>query len=259
MSRFAFGIAGSIDPELGNKLGVATEEAGFDAFWANDTATGDGLKVLSGVAPLTERIDLGVGVIPVDRSPAATIADKIARYELPVERLVVGVGSGGLRKGTVEAVEQAIDELRELGAIRISVGALGPRMLDLAGRKADGVLLNWLTPKAAADSAAIVREAAAKAERPAPAIVAYVRTGLSSAADRLAVEGKRYAGIPAYGAHFARMGVDPFETTAHGTPESIQATLGAFAEVVDEVVVRAIVIEETLDEYLALLEASKPA
>jgi hypothetical protein len=54
------------------------------------------------------------------------------------------------------------------------------------------------------------------------------------------------------------MGVAPIETTAYGSPEAIRRKLAEFSAVVDEVVVRAIVAEETEDAYLALLEACRP-
>jgi alkanesulfonate monooxygenase SsuD/methylene tetrahydromethanopterin reductase-like flavin-dependent oxidoreductase (luciferase family) len=257
VAALGFGIAGALDLTIAGSLAVAAERAGFDTFWANDTPSGDGLRMLGDAASRTSSIGLGVGVIPVDRQSAESITAKARDYGLPADRLMLGIGSGGLRKGTVEAVETAIDELRTLGNFRILVGALGPRMLDLAGRKADGVLLNWLTPKAAEASATSVRDVAANVGRKPPVIAAYVRVGLENATSRVKVEGDRYASIPAYGAHFRRMGVSPFETTAHGNQEAIRRTLAEFSEVVDEVVVRAIVADETEEAYLALLDACR--
>jgi hypothetical protein len=56
------------------------------------------------------------------------------------------------------------------------------------------------------------------------------------------------------------MGVTPMETSVVGeTGEQLQQGLAAFTGVVDETVVRAIVGNEGLDDYLALLEAAAPS
>jgi len=55
-------------------------------------------------------------------------------------------------------------------ALPIYLGALGPRMLELAGRLADGVILNLMSPAQAAVAASIVRTAAVAAGRPAASV-----------------------------------------------------------------------------------------
>ncbi len=57
----------------------------------------------------------------------------------------------------------------------VYLGALGPRMLGLAGRIADGVILNLMTPTQAGSAADLVRDAARAAGRdPASVEVACV-------------------------------------------------------------------------------------
>jgi alkanesulfonate monooxygenase SsuD/methylene tetrahydromethanopterin reductase-like flavin-dependent oxidoreductase (luciferase family) len=144
---------------------------------------------------------------------------------------------------------------------RVEIGALGPKMCALAGEAADGVLLNWLTPAWVAPSADITLRAADAAGRPRPQIDAYVRVALGDAAiARLHEEADRYASYPAYAANFARMGATAFDTAVSGTdPAQIRAGLAAFGDPLDEVVVRAIVGEETAEAYLALLRAAAPS
>jgi hypothetical protein len=172
-----------------------------------------------------------------------------------MERVIVGVGSGGTQHGSLSMVEEGIRILRELAGCRVAVGALGPRMVQLAIDSADAVLLNWLTPEWAAWSL----EAPGATERTSRAeAIGYVRTGLPAAADRLQVEADRYSSFSAYARHFARMGVPAIDTCAGGTPEVIQRRLEEFDQVLDETVVRAITESETLDAYLAVLEAGRP-
>jgi hypothetical protein len=107
----------------------------------------------------------------------------------------------------------------------------------------------------------LVRAGAAAARRQPPTLFAYVRVALGSAArDRLAEEADRYAAIPAYGANFARMGVKPIETAiAAQSPDVIAPAIAQWQGVVDEIVLRAITGEDTVEETLNLLRAAKPA
>ena len=154
-----------------------------------------------------------------------------------------------------------IADLRRQLSTRLIVAALGPQMCRLAGEVADGVLFNWLTPEYARESAGRVREGAAAAKRPVPRLCAYVRVALGSeASDRLQEEGNRYAGVPAYGANFARMGLKPVETAiAANSPEAITRGLARWQGAVDEVVLRAITAKDTVEDHLALVRAAAPA
>lgn len=111
-----------------------------------------------------------------------------------------------------------------------------------------------------APSADQVIEAAREAGRPRPRIDGYVRCALGTEAlQRLQSEADRYTAIPSYGAHFARMQVPAIETAVVGSrPEAIQRGLAEYDGKLDEVVLRAIVGEETLGNYLALLQAGAP-
>jgi alkanesulfonate monooxygenase SsuD/methylene tetrahydromethanopterin reductase-like flavin-dependent oxidoreductase (luciferase family) len=145
--------------------------------------------------------------------------------------------------------------------VRLVVAALGPQMCRLAGEVADGVLFNWLTPEYARRSAELVRAGAAAAGRPPPKLFAYVRLAVGAAAgDRLLKEGARYAAIPGYADHFARMGVKPEETAiAARSPDAIAPALGMWQGAVDEVVLRAVTEQDTVEETVAVVRAAKPA
>jgi alkanesulfonate monooxygenase SsuD/methylene tetrahydromethanopterin reductase-like flavin-dependent oxidoreductase (luciferase family) len=134
-------------------------------------------------------------------------------------------------------------------------------MSRLAGEVADGVLFNWLTPEHARLSAEWVRAGAAAAGRQPPKLFAYVRVALGSAArDRLQQEAARYATIPAYTDHFARMGVKPTETAiAAATPDEIARALSAWQGAIDEIVLRAVTAKDTVEETVALARAAKAA
>ena len=235
------------------------EALGYSSFWVNHPATTDGLVALAGAAHETRHIELGVGVIPLHTREPAHIAQGVRDNALPLERLLLGVGSPN--PGALKRVRAGSAALRSQLSTRLIVAALGPQMCRLAGEVADGVLFNWLTPAYARLSADLVRAGAAAAGRPVPKLFAYVRAALGPVAGgKLQEEGARYAAIPAYGAHFVRMGIDPVTTAITAqTPEAIAAALGSWQGAVDEVVLRIITGHDTLEEHLEFLQAAQPA
>jgi alkanesulfonate monooxygenase SsuD/methylene tetrahydromethanopterin reductase-like flavin-dependent oxidoreductase (luciferase family) len=255
-----FGVAGALDQEIVSQLASAAEVAGFATFWANDTPGGDGLDSLAIAARETGSVRLGVGVIPIDRKPASAIIEQVKRLELPEDRLTVGIGAGGLRKGSIEAVRDTAIKLKSQLNARILVGSLGPRMTALGGEMADGALLNWLTPEYAARSAEVVRNAAKAAGRSQTHVATYVRVALGqNALNVLKAEADRYGSYRQYAENFARMGVTAFETTVHSeNPEGLEPKLSNFEPELDEVVVRAICANESANDYLELLHATSP-
>ncbi len=254
-----FGVAGALDRRIVRRLAEEAERLGYDAFWANDTPDGDGLAALAEAAAVTTNIGLGVGVIPLDRQPPVRIADRVAELDLPIDRLTLGVGSGRADQ-PLGLVGESVPELQNRTGAAVVVGALGPKMCALAGQVADGVLLNWLTPDFAVLSAQLVRHAATEAGRPSPFVAAYVRTALGTpASQRLAEEADRYASYPSYASHFTRMGAAPVATgVVAESPAELQQGLVEFEAAVDQTVVRAVVGDERLDDYLALLAAAAP-
>ena len=235
------------------------EGLGYTSFWVNHPGAMDGLASLAVAAKETRRIELGIGVIPLNTRDAISIAQGVRAHALPLGRLLLGIGSPN--PDALKRVRAGVADLRGSVSTRLIVAALGPQMCRLAGEIADGVLFNWLTPEHARRSADLVRAGAEAAKRPVPRLFAYVRLALGSAAcEKLAEEGARYAAIPAYGANFTRMGVKP-ETTAIGakTPEEVKPALAAWRGAVDEVVLRAITVNDTVEENLALIRAARPA
>jgi len=254
-----FGIAAAVDNETVKIVAKAAEDAGYSSFWVNDTPGSDGLECLREAASVTERVMLGVGVIPIGRRPADAIADDVERYGLPQDRLWLGIGSPG-PKGALDNARSAIETLHDRLDCAVVLAALGPRMVELSGELADGVLLNWITPPYAAASRERIEEAAREAGRDAPLIMSYVRAGLlPEAEDEIMVQADRYASVPAYGKHFERQGVDAHLTVLRGKNAPVlQAGIAEFEAILDEAVVRAITPDDEAETILKLLDACKP-
>ncbi len=254
-----FALFAGTAPEVIRASAREAEALGCSSFWVNHPGKTDGLAALALAAQETRRIEIGIGVIPLHTRGPESIVQGVQANDLPVDRLLLGVGSPN--PGALKRVRAGIAELRSQLAARLIVAALGPQMCRVAGEIADGVLFNWLTPEHARLSAEWVRAGAASVGRQPPKIFAYVRLALGAAAcDRLAEEGARYAGIPAYADHFGRMGVKPVETAiAVQSPDAIAPALGAWERVVDEIILRAITGKDTVEENVALLRAAKTA
>ena len=254
-----FAVFAGIAADIIRASAREAEALGYSSFWVNHPGSTDGLAALAQAAAETHRLDLGIGVIPLHTRGPESIAQGVRTTGLPQDRLLLGVGSPN--PDSLKRVRAGVGELRSKLSTRIIVAALGPQMCRLAGEVADGVLFNWLTPEYARRSAELVRAGAAAAGRRLPKTFAYVRVALGAAGgDRFADEGGRYAAIPAYGAHFTRMGVKPVETgIVAQRPEDIPRALAAWHGAVDEVVVRAITGKDTLEEHLELVRAAKPA
>ncbi len=256
---YGFAVAATAAPEIIRASAREAESLGYSSFWVNHPGKTDGLAALAVAAAETRQVELGVGVIPLHTRGPASIVEGVRAHALPLKRFLLGVGSPN--PGALARMQAGIAELRSQLGARLVVAALGPRMCQLAGELADGVLFNWLTPEHARVSADLVRAGAAAAGRQPPRLCAYVRVAIGpAAAARLEAEAARYAGIPAYASHFERMGVRPVETTiAASSADVIPPALAKWHGVVDEIVVRAVTDKDTVEENLALVQAARPA
>ncbi|GAB3384768.1 hypothetical protein GCM10027568_01040 [Humibacter soli] len=246
----SIGVAGTLGPDAIALLAPAVEQAGFRSLWVNDTPGGDSIAALEAAADVTSSLLLATGVIPVDRRHAHAIVSAVRRAELPEHRLVLGIGAGQTRNGALAMVGDAVEVLHDRLSARVLVGALGPKMRRLGARRADGVLLSWLTPAVAIEQAGEARGAASASH-----VALYVRTALeASAGSRLAEEAARYGGYPAYAANFERLGIGAQQTVMDA--ERFDERIRQYRDAVDEVVLRVIAPGDTVDDHLRFIEAA---
>jgi 5,10-methylenetetrahydromethanopterin reductase len=212
--RFGIRLPPCEPPQVVARAAHAAEVAGFDDVWTLDSPLlagrlGDPYVTLAACAAATSRVRLGVAVTnPVTRHVVVTAAAVLSLDELAGGRAVLGVGSGDsamrtlgldpadadgthgdrrprLREAVLtlrrilagQPVSFGDKSLRREGAPReipIYVAATGPRMLELAGEIADGVILQvGIDPACLAAAIARVGAGAARAGRD-PATVELV-------------------------------------------------------------------------------------
>jgi len=256
MTHISIGLAGATPAETVRAVARAAEHAGLHALWLNETPGVDALAALAEAAAVTDRLRLGVGVIPLDRSPADSIVERVERAGLPLDRLVLGVGSGGAPHAAA-VVEAGVRALRGLVDAPIVVGGLGPRVRRVGAELADGVLLNWLPPSTAVEARDEAVSQAERAGRPRPLVALYARTAVDAAAHpALVAEAERYAAFPGYAANFARIGRGPLDGSILATDgASLRARIADYAGAVDELVLRAITLGNAPDEIRRIIDA----
>lgn len=240
------------------RLGAELEHLGYGMLWVNDTPRGDGLATLAEVAAGTTSLRFGIGVIALSEHAPSAISARLQAVDLSAGRLTLGVGSGS--SSSLQLVRDGVASLRRLVPdLRIAVAAVGPRMAQLAGEVADAVVANWAHP----DRLTLIRERVAEgadaAGRPAPRLVAYVRTAVGQGAvKRLQAEMERYRG---YGPHYARafdaqgdglVGV----AVESGDPVEVAAALAPYRSVVDTVVVRGLPADDSVDAWIQVATAA---
>jgi len=193
--KFSVRFNNDLPAERFIRMAALAEDAGFDQIWvSNDLFWHSAPVLVAAAARVTSRITLGVGVFnPVSMHPAEIAMAASSLYEVSGGRFCLGIGAGadqflgwaGLTAGPpVSRTERAIKELRALlsgevpegwrpegrlrtepASVPIYVGAMGPRMLQLAGRLADGALPLLLPPQRYKFAAAQISEGARQSGR----------------------------------------------------------------------------------------------
>lgn len=253
-------------------LARTAEALGYRAVFLPEIAGRDAFAALTGLAGETGDLLLGTGIVPMtSRDSRVTAMGAATVHERSGGRAILGLGTGPARAGALDALEAQVAELRELlrpdgglslrlsSAVPIWVAALGPRSVALAGRIADGVLLNWCSPERVADARDAVRAAAEAAGRDPDAITiaAYIRGSLGMDPEAglaaLRAAAGEYASYPAYARQFAAMGLAD-EAAAAGA-----AHLAGAPQAVPESLVRAVCLPGDPAEARARLDAYREA
>lgn len=189
-----------LPPTRVGAIAAAAEAAGFGAVFVAE-GHGDALALCHPVAAATSRVLVGTAIANAALRPPVLAAKTAAQLDHASRgRFALGLGTANAimngRFGIapfrpLPMIEEYVAAVRAVlagapggysGAVfrtgmvpldsppvradlPIQLAALGPKMLALAGRIADGVILNLMTPAQAGAAATLVREAAAAAGR----------------------------------------------------------------------------------------------
>ena len=251
--RIGMGIGGDVlgEPIPAHEVVEQARHAeadGFSCAWSVHLSRGlDTLSVMAVAGTQTNRIDLGVGVVPTyPRHPLALAQQAATTQAVCGGRLTLGVGVShrpviegmhGLpylspaahMREYLSVLEPALTDgavtfagefyqvdggFTVLGTSKVSVviAALGPKMVQVAGECSDGVVTWMVGPQALATRiVGPLQQAATGAGRAAPRVIAGVQVAVCDDVDlgRAAAEKvfERYAGMENYQRMFERDGV----------------------------------------------------
>jgi 5,10-methylenetetrahydromethanopterin reductase len=205
-----------LPPAAVGAVAGAAEEAGFGAVFVAE-GHGDALALCHPVAAATRRVRVGTAIANAALRPPVLAAKTAAQLDHATGgRFILGLGVANTIMNTrfglapfapLPMIEEYVGVVRAVlsgaaagydgrlyrtgmvpldsppvrASLPVYLAALGPRMLELAGRIADGVILNLMTPAQAGAAAGVVRAAAQAAGRdPASVeIVCVVHCALS--------------------------------------------------------------------------------
>lgn len=251
---------------------VSAERAGFESVWLPQVTTVDALTALALAGSETDRIELGTAVVPTyPRHPTSLATQALSVQDATGNRLALGIGLS--HKFMIEGIlgldySKPVAHMREYLSVLnpllrgegvqfageefrvnnfqvtlpgtkappVLVAALGPDMLKLCGRLADGTV-SWMGGIDYLRDVAVptMSAAAAKARRPAPRFVAMVPTLLTKdmEAGRQTVNTtfQVYGQIPSYRATLDRGGAaGPADVAVIGGEEEMERGIQRFKE-----------------------------
>lgn len=244
-------------------------DQGFGSFWMPQIFGLDALTTMAVIAREVPEITLGTGVVPVYRQhPMALAQQALTVSQINEGRLALGIGLS--HQIVVESLwglsyERPLRYMREylaaltpllegervaasgevvsaMGAVEVAaprpdllVAALGPKMLQLAGRVADGTVTWMVGPKTLADHVTpTITQAASDADRPPPQVAVSLPVCVTDrpteARQRAAEEFVMYGTLPSYRAMMDREGVaGPEDLAVIGSADEVAERLGAIA------------------------------
>ena len=250
------------------------EEDGFDSYWLPQHFGADMLTVIAMAGMQTHRIELGTAVVPTFPRHPVALAQQALTVQVAVGgRLTLGIGVShrstvegwlGLSyANTVRHMDEYLSVLRPLlyessvdfhgrefkvaGELQIPdadmvscpvlTAALGPRMLEVAGRLADGTV-TWMTgPKTLRDHVIPRLSASAEAAgNPPPRVCVGMPIAVTDHPERARARADRlfqnYESLPSYRAMLDREGAaSPGEIAIVGDEAHVEDQLRQLAEI----------------------------
>lgn len=270
------------------------DDAGFTSLWVSQVFGVDPIVALAAVASDVSVEELGTSVVPMPgRHPLALAAQARTAQSAAEGRFTLGIGTShqmvvegffgeryaNARARTVEYLDALLPLLDgqpidvdgdhvfakgwltiDCDPVPVLLAALGPRMLDLAGRRTAGTSVGSCGPQTIATHIAPLVNAAAEAEgRSAPRVVALVGVCVTDQVAELRAHGRRmnelYDRFPSYRSVLDREGVESgADLTLAGTIDHIVEGLAAYAEA-GATDLRLAIMSRTPDEREATREA----
>ena len=241
MERIGVGFSGGLQPGEVVECVRYAEELGYESAWMTEGHGGDQFTILTACALATSRIKLGTSISSVFARSAPTIAIAAACVdEFSKGRFILGLGSShrvqvvgehGLAYGKpLTRVRESVEIIRALlrdgqvsyqgdifnidgydlwftpfrREIPVYLGAVNPRMLELCGRTAQGVILTRSTVEQARAAIGHVSAGALGAGRDLSEIELALQLACSVSDDKEKARDRIRGRVAMYAARFPR-------------------------------------------------------
>ncbi|MDE3077592.1 MAG: LLM class flavin-dependent oxidoreductase [Chloroflexota bacterium] len=299
-------------------------ERGYASAWCNESRARDGFMTCQARAAAAPSMFTGIGVVPVlHRLPLALAIQTATLSELTRGKFILGLGSASVAgsrhtfgidvKSPLRLMHDYLTAVRtylagegvemesevfQIHGDRIDIqplpppaplylAALGPKMQELAGEVADGVLLNWSDEASLGHVRQRLADGATRAGRRADQVKlsGYIRVSVDedreAARRAMAEQAFRYALIPPYRRHFERLGFKAITDrlasqpadqrfagadeemlrtiSVYGTPAEVTARLPGILALYDDPIVRIVPARPGLESIKEVIEAGAPS
>jgi F420-dependent oxidoreductase-like protein len=194
------------------------------------------MQALTVQAATGGRLTLGIGLshrVVIEDAFGLSFSTPVRHMREYLEILMPLLHTGRVSFEGEELTAHTFAPMRVVGAVApaVIVAALGPQMLNLAGRLADGTALWMVGPKTLADHVVpTISKAAASAGRPSPQVVVGLPVSVTADPDtarqKAASAFALYNNLPSYRAMLDREGADgPADVAIVGDEELVASQL----------------------------------
>jgi probable F420-dependent oxidoreductase len=276
------------------ELARLIEGRGYESIWVPEGSGKEAFSQLTAYALATQHVQLGTGIATIFTRTPSLLAMTAGTLDLiSGQRAILGLGIGhkeGIEQGHGVVFDKPLRRMREyagivravlrgekipetsLAAVKrfrleftparptlpIYIAALGPRMCQLAGEIADGVLMNWATTDYVKEAIANVRLGATRAGRQPEEvdIACYIRAaaGADETTIRQAIarETVRYISLDFYRQMFNQSG---FAQETAAVMKALPHGVDAAAEQISDRMLEAVAIFGNRESCRQRLEA----
>ncbi|GCC10291.1 methylenetetrahydromethanopterin reductase [archaeon] len=153
---FGINFNGDFEIEKAGRRAAEAEKLGFSHIWVGESrALIHPFPILAVLTSATYKVTMGTGIISALGNRCFHINKAfLTLKEIYGERFIAGIAPGdvhGLRveciatKPVMKRLEYCISKIK--GTVPVYIGASGPKLIELASVKAEGIILNYINPE----------------------------------------------------------------------------------------------------------------
>jgi alkanesulfonate monooxygenase SsuD/methylene tetrahydromethanopterin reductase-like flavin-dependent oxidoreductase (luciferase family) len=168
-----FVLPGNLDHSTLGDLAAQVEQSGYEWVWITVIgADPSPASLMHAALAATSTIQVGLGVIPLDRFTGDDIAREAVALGVTPQRSTFGFGVGQAYSGAAQRMQEQLTAFHvRAPELSTAVGTYSAGVLRVAGSLGSSLVLNWMTPSRAAWA---LEQTGSDASSGAPAAYVYV-------------------------------------------------------------------------------------